>query len=333
MRAVAPGYCIVEQPGTLEFQSRMLFRDTLSPAASLFLKLNADTRWLKPGQMLIVADPNTAITTQILHNLRQAKLKTNAALDYMNAEEAGFLHQHYGMIAGLTRAGDQIFGTAGDVGEKYFQAIENTLRKIEQTYQNQYRAQGSLISEQFFAERNQLLNQLKTLVNQPLVKSLAHHTVKLRPYDDMRRALNLSSRSIVHEWSTAGIVGIPGYSTYIGNAAKAAQFLRYGGYIGIGFSFAGTTNDIVKACSAGRENECGKIAFKEYTKFAATTLLGVSGGALGASAGGAICIGLGIISAPAGGAGGLICAAVGSIASGYTASAGGEAIVEYLFRD
>ncbi len=111
------------------------------------------------------------------------------------------------------------------------------------------RDRGTLIGQQFYAERNQLLHQLKALVNKPLVKSLARHSVQFRPYEDMRRALNRSSRSIVHEWSTAGVTGIPGYSTYVGNAAKAARFLKYGGYIGIGFAFAGTTNDVADALS------------------------------------------------------------------------------------
>ncbi|MGE8173621.1 hypothetical protein ACQKSO_12225, partial [Erwinia amylovora] len=100
-RQIAPGYCIVERPGNLDFQARELFRDTRSPAASLFMKLNADTQWLKPGQILIVADPDTTapVTTQMLHKLRQAKQNTNNALIGVSAEDAGFLQKHYGMIA------------------------------------------------------------------------------------------------------------------------------------------------------------------------------------------------------------------------------------------
>lgn len=56
---VPPGYCVVEKPGTLDYQARELFRDVRSPAASLFMKLNADTQYLKPGQILIVADTDT----------------------------------------------------------------------------------------------------------------------------------------------------------------------------------------------------------------------------------------------------------------------------------
>ncbi|CAO96989.1 Hypothetical protein ETA_19430 [Erwinia tasmaniensis Et1/99] len=77
------------------------------------------------------------------------KTKTNNALIGVSAEDASFLQKHYGMIAGLTSAGDKIFGTAGDVGEKYFSAIEQTLKKIEASYQNQYRTQGTLIGQQF----------------------------------------------------------------------------------------------------------------------------------------------------------------------------------------
>ncbi|MCK8343027.1 hypothetical protein LXA62_18145, partial [Erwinia amylovora] len=87
--------------------------------------------------------------------------------------------------------------------------------------------------------------------------------------------------SIVHEWSTSGVTGIPGYSTYVGNAAKAARFLKYGGSIGIGFAFAGTTNDVADACTKGRVGECGKVAFREYEKFGATTAIGMGAGAIG----------------------------------------------------
>lgn len=129
-RSIAPGYCIVEHPGTLDFQARLLFRDTRSQAASLFMKLNADTQWLMPGQILIVSAPEAPVTSQMLHALRQAKQKTNGAFIGVSPDEASFLHKHYGMIAGLTRAGDQIFGMGGDLGEKYFCAIEQTLRKL-----------------------------------------------------------------------------------------------------------------------------------------------------------------------------------------------------------
>ncbi|MGE9549703.1 hypothetical protein ACQPT2_00465 [Erwinia amylovora] len=330
-RNVAPGYCVVERAGTLDYQARELFRDVRSPATSLFMKLNADTLYLIPGQILIVADPDTPAqqTMQMLSTLRQAKNKTNAAFIGVGSDDASFMQKHYGMIAALTGAGDKLFGTAGDAGEKYFNAIEQTLKKIEASYQNQYRTQGTLIGQQFFVERNQLLQQLKQLVNKPLLKSLARYTVKFQQYDNMKRALNLSSRSIVHEWSTVGMGGIPGYSYYVGNAARAARFLKMGGYIGIGFSFAGTTNDVVNACTKGREGECSKIAFKEYAKFTSGTFAGMAGGTLGASAGMGVCVAVGIVTA---GAGGVACAVVGSLVGGTVASSASDHIMDLWLK-
>jgi hypothetical protein len=293
------------------------------------MKLNTGTQWLKPGQILIVADPESPLTNQMLQPLQQARQKTSDAVAAVSVEEAKFMQKHYGMIAGLTYAGDKIFGTVGDAGEKYFSQIEQTLKKIEASYQNQFRTQGTLISQQFFVERNQLLNQLKELVNKPLLKSLARHTVKFRQYENMKRALNLSSRSIVHEWSTVGMSGIPGYSYYVGNAARAAKFLKYGGYIGIGFSFAGTTNDVVDACTKGREGECSKIAFKKYSKFTSGTFAGMTGGTLGASAGIGVCVAVGVVTA---GAGGVACAAVGSLVGGAIASSASDRLMDLWLK-
>jgi len=178
-------------------------------------------------------------------------------------------------------------------------------------------------------ERNQLLNQLKELVNKPLLKSLNRYALKLRPYEDMRRALNLSSRSIVHEWSTVGIGGIPGYSNFVGNAAKAARFLKYGGFIGIGFSFANTTNEVVNSCTTGRENECERVAFKKYTSFIASTAGGVGGGVLGSIAGIGICTGIGIATA---GVGGVACAAVGSVAGGLAGGSAADLFMDSIYK-
>ena len=329
-RSLAPGYCVVEQPGSLSVQTGLLFSNRTGKAARHFEQLNRDTPWVKPGQILIVADPENTMTGEMLGQLRQAKQRVNTDLVGVSTEEASFLQRHYGMIAGLTSAGDKIFGAAGDAGEKYFTAIESTLKKIEATYQNQFRTQGTLIGQQFFVERNRLFAELKELVNKPLVKTLARHVVKFRPYEDMRRALNLSNRAIVHEWSTVGVGALPGYSSYTANAARAARFLKYGGYIGIGFGFAGATNNVVKACTTGRENECGKVAFKEYSKFIVGTGGGLAAGAYGGAVMVSICSAVGIAT---GGLGGVACAAVGAIGAGYAGSAYGEHVMDKLLTN
>ncbi|MCW0352093.1 hypothetical protein NB716_000887 [Pantoea ananatis] len=56
-RNIAPGYCVVDQPGSLDFQARSLFNNVHSPAAQMFMQMNADTLWLKPGQIFDCCRP------------------------------------------------------------------------------------------------------------------------------------------------------------------------------------------------------------------------------------------------------------------------------------
>ncbi len=80
-------------------------------------------------------------------------------------DAAEFLKINFDNIAAITAWGDTLVGNASSAGESYFKQIESILIKIEKTYQNQYRTQGALIGQQFYAERNALLAQLKPLLN------------------------------------------------------------------------------------------------------------------------------------------------------------------------
>ncbi|WP_241189935.1 hypothetical protein [Enterobacter ludwigii] len=299
---VSPGYCVVQHPGTLDYQARLLFNNVNSEAARYFMQLNHDTLWLKPGQLLIVADPNNANQSLQLSTLAKAKQKINHAFTSLNTSVSEYLHANYENISALTSLGDKLAGNVGDLGEKYFRQIESILVKIERTYQNQFISQGSLIGQQFYIERKALFSQLK-----PLLNDVSKLTLKIQPYESIKKALGLSSRSIVHEWSTIGVGAIPGYSDYILRSSRAASIMKAGGWISLGFSFLNTSNDVYKACTVDREDQCGKVAVTEYSKFGGGTL-GAAGGAWAASLGtGALCGAMGI---PTLGTGALVCGIV-----------------------
>ncbi|WP_163306499.1 hypothetical protein [Enterobacter ludwigii] len=299
---VSPGYCVVQHPGTLDYQARLLFNNVNSEAARYFMQLNHDTLWLKPGQLLIVADPNNANQSLQLSTLAKAKQKINHAFTSLSTSVSEYLHANYENISALTSLGDKLAGNVGDLGEKYFRQIESILVKIERTYQNQFISQGSLIGQQFYIERKALFSQLK-----PLLNDVSKLTLKIQPYESIKKALGLSSRSIVHEWSTVGVGAIPGYSDYILRSSRAASIMKAGGWISLGFSFLNTSNDVYKACTVDREDQCGKVAVTEYSKFGGGTL-GAAGGAWAASLGtGALCGAMGI---PTLGTGALVCGIV-----------------------
>lgn len=318
---VNPGYCIVQQPGTLDFQARLLFNIPNSDAARYFMQVNSDAQWSKPGQMLILDVPGSNNSVQ-LKQLQLAKKKVNGALADLNSGEANFFNQHFSTIAAVTNFMDKSLGVVADAGEKYFSEIEKKLKSIELAYQNQYRAQGTLISQQFFVERQSLFSELDGLLNK-----LSRLTLKMKPYNELKHALGLSSRSIVHEWSTAGVASIRGYSTYIDNASKAARFLKAGGWLAIGFAGANTTNEVYNACTAGREQSCSKVAVKKYSSFGASLAGGIYGGKYGAMAGAGVCVALGVAT---GGVGLLACSIVGAAAGGYVGGEIAGGATEYM---
>ncbi|HDT6507403.1 TPA: hypothetical protein QFV83_000683 [Klebsiella aerogenes] len=315
-----PGYCIVQQPGTLDFQARLLFNNINCESARYFMQLNRDTPWVKPGQILIIADPNNLNHAFQMNSLFVAKKKVNTALSTVDNSVAEMLNKNYDKISTITSWGDAIVGNASDSGEKYFRQIESILKKIEATYQNQFRTQGALIGQQFYAERNALFTQLKPLLNKVVRKSL-----KFNDYNDMKRVLGLSTQSIVHEWSTVGIGAIPGYATYVNSAAKAAAFMKMGGWVAFGLSFMNTSNDVYHACTAGRESECGQVAIKKYSEFAG----GIGGGMAGASFAAPICIAAGV---PTYGVGTIVCGLVVTAAGSWAGSIVGDEIGNTLNR-
>lgn len=196
------------------------------------------------------------------------------------------------------------------------------MKQIELTYQNQFRTQGSLISQQFFAERARLFN----ILNQHLGK-ISKLALKMRPYNDLKKALNLSSRSIVHDWQSSGVGAIKGYSSYIDRASSAAKYMKLGGWIAIGFSGLNTTNEVHHACTTGRESQCNKVAIREYSKFGTSTAASIYGGALGGLGATALCVAIGV---PTGGLGTLACGIIGGVAVGTASGAVAEKGTDYL---
>lgn len=328
--SIAPGYCIAQQTGPLAFHANYLFGGKPSEAARFFMQLNADTPLVQPGQMLIVADPRNHNQSTQIAALMQAKSRTSKAVKAGDSDFSTFLHRNYAAIAAFTSYGETVVGLASDAGERYFSQIKNILVEIEKTYQNQFRTSGALIGTQFQVERARLFGTLK-----PLLNRLTRAQLNMKEYAQIKHALGLSSKSLVHEWSTAGVGAIKGYSNYVDSASRAAKFMKAGGWIGIGLSGLNTTNDVYNACTTGREQECAKIAVKGYSHFAASTAAGILGGEGGAMLAmtacsivlGASTFGTGILAC------GIAGAALGGAAGSWGGGAAADSITGFIFGE
>lgn len=314
--AIDAGFCIVDLPSNVRDFGNYLFYNPVKGARELYDSLNGSGH-VKTGSILLLVDPEKQDPEQI-EILKKAKNKVDNALNNLTDEEANFLYKHKDAIDSFTSFASSAAGAASEVGGKYFEQIEEVLKDIERTYQSAFITRGTLIGEQFRVERAKHFKKLNVLLNKFMKYKLG-----MSQYDDLRKALGLSSRSIMHRWSQSGVGGIEGYATYIDNSAKLVKAMKKLGYIGIALDFGNTTNNIYDTCTVGRTSECKKKAFTEYGKFGASQTGNILGGAVAGRASGAVCMwGLGMLTAEIGGAGALFCTAIG-LAGGI---AGGEVI-------
>jgi uncharacterized Zn-binding protein involved in type VI secretion len=317
--AIDAGFCIVDLPSNVRDFGNYLFYNPVKGARELYDLLNGSGH-VKTGSILLLVDPEKQDPEQI-ETLKKAKNKVDNALKDLTDEEAIFLYKHKDAIDSFTGYGSAIAGIASEIAGKYFEEIEKVLKEIHKTYTNSLLTRGMLISEQFYVERSKHFKNLNILLNRFMKTRLG-----MAEYKDLRKALGLSSRSIMHHWTQTGVAQIEGYATYIEKSAQLVKAMKKLGYIGIALDFANTSNSIYEACTIGRESECKKQAFIEYGKFAFTQTGGLIGGTAGTGISYGVCMwAMGLATVEVGGTGALLCTAIG-VGGGI---AGGEIIGSY----
>ncbi|MDO3404617.1 hypothetical protein QWI28_06330 [Citrobacter freundii] len=82
--------------------------------------------------------------------------------------------------------------------------------------------------------------------------------LNLEEYNSIKKALGLSTSSVMHKWNQSGVDNIEGYANYIEHSSKLIKIIKNVGYIGVGLDFAGYSANVYDACSRGREDACKK---------------------------------------------------------------------------
>ena len=144
----------------------------------------------------------------------------------------------------------------------------------------------------FFAERKALFERLDASLSKLVRKGIG-----FPDHPDLKRALGISSRSLVHHWKYAGAPGrIPGYTAHFDGVSRAAKYLKAGGYIGIGLGAVASYMKVEEVCRAGETQECKKIWVTEASGFAGALAGGIAGARIGIEAA-KLCV---VISIPVG---------------------------------
>ncbi|WP_233592842.1 hypothetical protein [Citrobacter braakii] len=325
---VDAGFCVLPYEATPSSFESSFFINPPDGTRELYHKLNPDIK-KQPGSILLVVDPEKQDQQQI-EILQKARDRIDNALAPLTLPEARVLHKNRASVDifssqlysdALGQSGD-ILGYIKDTGGGYYEEINKTLNEIQALYKKTYSSNSGRISgEEFFGQRERLFKKLDGILNK-----FSKERLNLKQYEDIKQALGLSTKSIMHKWDQTGVKDIEGYASYIEKSAKLIKIMRTTGYVGVGLDFASYTTNVYEACAKGRESECRKAAITEYSKFGFKQTASFAGGAAGGIMGRAACTWvLGLITSEAGGIGASVC-----LVSGIASSIAGGKFLEKM---
>ncbi|MEB0206814.1 hypothetical protein [Pseudomonas sp. CCC3.1] len=295
-----------------------------------FDALNPGLNKVNAGSMIVLSDPNNLQCTREEAILMAAAAKANEAVKALSPEEADFMVRHRDEIETLFAQGATSIGIGEAMFAKNLDDVKNLFKDIEALHVRSFQTDGHLRSAEFFAERKRLLAQLNTNLT-----ALTRKGIGFPDHPNLKSALGISTRSLVHRWTAAGGADqIPGYATHIEGVSKASKYLKLGGWIGTGIGGTASYMKVQDVCTAGNTAACKRIKFTETGSF----LGGVAGGAaagavLTGSTVGYVCF---VIGVPTGGVGTLICGiavvGVASFASGAIGGVIGEEAGDVIYE-
>lgn len=311
-----PGFHIVRRPMTRNELLGHLYGDASAKPGN-FDRLNPElgSRTL-PGEMIVIADPNSLECTTQENELMSVAAQVNQEVRQLNEKEAQFITDHYDLLELMTANAATGLGVGATMIAQQIKSINGILKELEALYQSTFRKNGKLSHPDFFERRQKLFAKLDFALG-----SVARKGLSLDDNAKLKRALGLSSKSIVHEWKSSGVGGIPGYATHYPKLAAAAKYAQGAGYIAIGLDYYLMDRRLERVCTFGVEEECEVAKYKEYGR--------LSGSVAGGAAGAAIAVaGCGLIGVSTAGIGAVACAIIaggtGSATGGYIGGAAGE---------
>ncbi|MEA1081017.1 type VI secretion system PAAR protein [Marinobacter qingdaonensis] len=319
--SVEPGFHVVQRPMNRNALLAALYGDASAKPDS-FDRLNPGLGdQVLPGEMIVLGDPEASACTLEEADLMAVAEQVNAKVRSLSADEAQFLIKHYDLLEVITSTSSAGLGAGAVMVAKQLDHIKATLMEVERLHQDSYRKHGHLNHSDFFEKRRALFKKLDFALG-----SLAKRGMSLDDDPKLKRALGLSSKSIVRHWNKAGVGNIPGYATHYERVAAGSKYVRGVGYLGIALDSSMSALKIREACRSGRGRECQAVTYQEGGKLVGTSVFG----ALGGTAAGA-CTMFAVTSA---GIGGIACAIlVGGVGAAVGASGGaqvGEASGELL---
>ncbi|WP_417513062.1 type VI secretion system PAAR protein [Marinobacter sp.] len=308
-----PGFHVARQPLSKNELLTLLYGDA-SAKPDNFERLNPGlgSRAL-PGEMIVIADPNSLECTSKENDLMQVAQQVNQQVRQLSEHEAQFVVDHYDLLEMMTSNAATGLGVGATMIVQQIKSINATLKELEALHQDTFRKHGTLSHPEFFERRQRLFTKLDFALGK-----VARKGMSLDDNAKLKRALGLSSKSIVHEWKASGVGGIPGYGTHYAKLANAAKYAQGAGYVALGLDYWAMDQRLEQVCTFGSQEQCEVARYQEYGRFSGSAL----GGALGSTA----AISCGLLGVASAGIGGVACVIiVGGIGSAVGGQLGGTA--------
>lgn len=328
--AEEPGFYIAPKSITREQLESNLFTLRDPAVMGKFKLLNPHLSDVKAGSMIVLGDPNNHQCTRQEAMLMEVAAKTNQIIETLSPQEADFMVRHRDEIQTFLALGSNAIGVGQSIFKNNLDNVGDALREIEALQQRTLQRDGHLRSPTFFAERQRLLAQLNTHMT-----ALTRKGIGFPDHINLKKALGISSQSLVHLWTDASPAGqIPGYATDLEGVAKASKYVKYGGWLGTAIGGGASALKVQDVCTAGTTEACERVRLTEAGSFSGGIMGGaIAGLALSTSVVGGICVALGV---PTGGLGSLACGIVvvggGSYFATSLGSDVGEEIGERIFE-
>ncbi|EDM48892.1 hypothetical protein MDG893_02995 [Marinobacter algicola DG893] len=319
-----PGFHVVQSPMSKTTLLAALYGDASAKPDS-FDRLNPGLGGqVLPGEMIVLGDPEGMECTREEADLMDVAVQVNAQVRALDRDEAQFIVKYYDLLEAITSTGSAGLGAGAVMVGKQIGSIETALKDIERLHQESYRKHGHLNHPEFFEKRRALFKKLEFSLG-----SLARKGMSLDDDTKLKRALGMSSKSIVHNWKAAGVGEIPGYATNYERLSSGAKYAKSVGYLSVGLDVTASGMKIHAACTNGRARECRRVKYTEGGRLSGAAV----GGSAGALAGPFVC---GVIGLGTGGLGGVSCgiimAGVGGFAGGSVGGNTGEGIGEVIYE-
>ncbi|MDD9177322.1 hypothetical protein ERW51_02580 [Aliivibrio finisterrensis] len=280
-----------------ELFSSLYTEETLDKHKALIKKYNTHLNEpVRQGEIVILptVEPKTeeenSWFNELIEEAKIASLELGKLLD----EEVATLHRHFDLFSHQLWERIKSDGLPTDYYAQVATGIGATSALVEQNLKNingvlfeindLYASQVAMASRiggvnygSFVAERAELFKKLDGSF-----AVLSKRSVQLPIYNQIKRNLKLSTKSVIHNADEILKTGyVKELGKRIGNIAIGISASRGLGYVGLLIGANSAMDNIYQACKVDSSGDCGKTTTREVTGFIGGWYGGIKGGTVG----------------------------------------------------